>query len=57
MSDHDAELDAIVAMMEEADLSEQHVNEPALHLTEKDAQLGRALARAGVDDPEAMLDA
>ncbi len=47
MSDHDAELDAIVAMMEQADLSGQHVNEhgdPALHLTEKDAQLGRVLA-------------
>ena len=45
LTDHDAELDAIVAMLEEPDLIEQYTNEDgkeALRLTPKGAQLGRA---------------
>lgn len=55
------ELDAIVTMLEDAGLVEQDVNEdgkPAMRLTSKGAQLGRAMAMAGEDaDAEAMLDA
>jgi hypothetical protein len=60
-ADPDAELDRIVAMISEAGLIEAYVNEdgrPALRLTEKGAQMGRALAMAGDDaDPEAVLAA
>ena len=61
MTDPDAELDAIVAMLEEAGLVEQYTNEDgqeALRLTPKGAQLGRARALSGEDvGAEAMLDA
>ena len=57
MSDHDADLDAIVAMLADAGLVEAYVDEsgqPALRLTERGAQMGRALAMSGED---ADLDA
>ena len=61
MTDHDAELIAIVAMLSEAGLVEQYTNEDgkeALRLTPKGAQLGRAMAIGGEDvDAEAILDA
>jgi len=61
MTDQDAELDAIVAMLEEAALVEQYTNEDgkeALRLTPKGAQLGRAMAIGDEDvDAEAVLDA
>jgi len=61
MTDPDAELDAIVAMLEEAGLIEQYTNEDgkeALRLTPKGPQLGRAMAIGGEDvDAEAVLDA
>ena len=61
MTDPDAELDAIVAMLSEAGLVEQYTNEdgkPALRLTPKGAQLGRAMAVAGDDaEAEVVLDA
>ena len=61
MADPDAELDAIVAMLGDADLVEQYVNEggkPALRFTKKGAQLGRSMAMAGDGaDPETALDA
>jgi len=46
MTDHDADLDAIVAMLSDAGLVEEYVNEDgqaALRLTPKGAQLGRAM--------------
>jgi len=52
MTDRDAELDAIVSMLEDAGLVEPHVKEDgkdALRLTEKGAQVGRAMAMAGED--------
>ena len=57
MSDDDAEMDAIVAMLEDADLVKQYVNEDdklALRLTKKGAQVGRAMAMAGDDDRSAL---
>jgi hypothetical protein len=61
MPDHDAELDAIVDMLTEADMVEQYTDDdgkPALRLTDRGAQMGRALAMAGGDaDLEAALAA
>ena len=60
-SDHDAELDALVAMLSEASLVEEDIDvsdRPALRLTATVVQIGRAMAMAGDDaDAEAMLDA
>ena len=47
---HDAEMDALVTMLEEAGLAERHTDEdgrPALRLTDRGAQVGRALAMGG----------
>ena len=52
MTDHDAELDAIVAMLSEAGLVDQDTNEDgqeALRLSPRGAQLGRAMAMGGED--------
>ena len=61
MSDHGADLDAIVAMLSDAGLVEAYVDEggqPALRLTERGAQMGRALAMSGEDaDADAVLAA
>ena len=61
MSDHDAETDAIVAMLEQAGLVEQHVDpdgKPVMRLTKKGEQLGRSMALAGEEaDADAVLEA
>jgi hypothetical protein len=57
MTDPDAELDELVAMLGRAGLVESYINEdgkPAPRLTERGAQLGRALAMSG---DEASADA
>ena len=59
--DHDAEMDAIAAMLEEAGLIESYTNEDgkaARRLTACGRQVGHALAMAGDDaNAEAALDA
>lgn len=60
MTDHAAEMDAIVAMLEDAGLIEHHTDDgkPALRLTERGAQVGRAVAMTGDDaEAEAVLAA
>ena len=61
MIDHDAEMDAIVAMLEDAGLIESHTNEDgkaALRLTPRGAQIGGAMAMVGEDaDSDEVLDA
>jgi hypothetical protein len=57
--DHDAELDAIVAMLESAGLLTQTIDEgqPALQLTPKGAQVATQMAMGHEDDAAALLDA
>ena len=57
---HDAEMDEIVAQLEQAGLVETYVNaegKAAMRLTAKGAQLGRSMALAGDEDAAAVLDA
>ena len=57
MADHDAEMDRLVAMLEEAGLVEQYTNDdgkPALRLTDRGRQLGTAIAMSG--DKEATVE-
>ncbi len=58
---HEPDLQATADMLSEAGLVEEYVNQdgkPALRLSPKGAQLGRALAMAGDDaDPQAVLEA
>ena len=57
--DHEAELDAIVAMLESAGLLIQAVDEgkPALQLTPKGAQVARQMAMSCEEDAFAMFTA
>ena len=55
-----AELDAILAELERADLVEQYVTEDgkaAMRLTEQGMRVGRSLALAGDEDAQVVLDA
>jgi len=56
----DDEFETIVAMLTEAGLVESYVADDgaeALRLTQRGDQVGRALAMAGDDDANAVLDA
>jgi hypothetical protein len=58
MTDHGAEMDAILAMLSEACLVEEYVNEdgkPAMRLTPDGAQVARQMAMS--DDPDGVLQA
>jgi hypothetical protein len=57
--DHDAELDAIVAMLASAGLliETSEDGRPALQLTPKGAQVVRQMAMGHEDDAAALLDA
>ena len=61
VTDHDAALDALVDMLTDAGMVEEYTDDdgkPALRLTARGAQVGRALAMAGEDaEPETMLAA
>jgi predicted dinucleotide-binding enzyme len=61
VADHDAELDALVAMLESASMVEQFTDDdgkPSMRLTQRGAQVGRAMAMAGDDaDADAVLTA
>ncbi len=61
MTDHEPDLQATIDMLVEAGMVEEYTNEdgkPALRLTPKGAQMGRALAMAGDDaDPDAIPEA
>jgi len=57
--DHDAELDAIVAMLEDAGLLIETTEDgnPALQLTPKGAQVATQMAMGHADDAAALVDA
>jgi len=59
MSDHDAELDEIVAMLESAGLLIETTEDgkPALQLTAKGAQVATQMAMSSEDDAAAMFNA
>jgi hypothetical protein len=61
MTDHDAEYDALADMLEAAGLAERYVTEDgadAMRLTERSAQVARALAMSGDETAlSALLDA
>jgi hypothetical protein len=61
MTDHDADLDAVVDMLEAADLAERYTTEDgaqAMRLTPKGAQVARTLAMTGDETTlDALLDA
>jgi predicted transcriptional regulator len=59
MSDHDAELDEIVAMLESAGLLIETTEDgkPALQLTAKGAQVATQMAMGHENDAAALLDA
>ena len=59
MSDHDAELDEIVAMLESAGLLVETTEDgkPALQLTAKGAQVATQMAMGHEDDAATLLDA
>jgi len=59
MSDHDAELDEIVAMLESAGLLIETTEDgkPALQLTAKGAQVATQMAMGHEDDAATLLDA
>ena len=59
MTNYGAELDELVAMLEDVGLIDPYVNEdgkPALRLTESGTALGRALAMGEDADAGAVLD-
>jgi len=59
IEDHEAELDALVAMLEAAGLLRQTIDEgkAALQLTPKGAQVARQIAMGSEDDALAMFSA
>ena len=59
IEDHEAELDALVAMLEAAGLLRQTIDEgkPALQLTAKGAQVANQMAMSSEDEAFAMFGA
>jgi hypothetical protein len=61
VTDHDAEMDALIDMLEAAGLAERYVTEDgaqAMRLTERGAQVARSLPMTGDETAlDALLDA
>ena len=59
MPDHDADLDGIVAMLSEAGLVEQVIDEgqPSIRLTAAGKQVAQQMALSSEDDAQVLLDA